>query len=257
MADVLKPSSLIKRSFLYRIHEKAGGVFIEENGFAVPSNYGQSVREEITLAHQMGIADLSHVSRTGFKGWHAASWLEKKNCKFGLESNFSYLQSTGERILRLSPNEFAIVGKIVNDRDFITELNSSLHPETDEGVFIVPRSDTNCWLKVMGVNAPSMLAKVCAVDLRPQIFPDGAIAQTNIARLNCIVTRHDVGLATTYDILTDCASADYFWQALLDAMDEFSGKTIVVVLPDLAERYLSSAMFEAVPTGIIEPPVIT
>ena len=36
--------------------------------------------------------------------------------------------------------------------------------------------------------------------------------------------------------------------------EEFSGKTIVVVLPDLAERYISSVMFENVPTGIIKEP---
>ena len=34
-----------------------------------------------------------------------------------------------------------------------------------------------------------------------------------------------------------------------------AGKTIVVVLLDLAERYLSSVMFAEVPTGIIEEPV--
>ncbi len=36
--------------------------------------------------------------------------------------------------------------------------------------------------------------------------------------------------------------------------EEFSGKTIVVVLPDLAERYISSVMFETVPTGVIKEP---
>ena len=41
----------------------------------------------------------------------------------------------------------------------------------------------------------------------------------------------------------------------LAQQDEFAGKTIVVVLPDLAERYLSSVMFADVPTGIIEEPV--
>jgi cysteine synthase A len=38
--------------------------------------------------------------------------------------------------------------------------------------------------------------------------------------------------------------------------EEFSGKTIVVVLPDLAERYISSIMFENVPTGVIKEPSI-
>ncbi len=36
--------------------------------------------------------------------------------------------------------------------------------------------------------------------------------------------------------------------------EEFLGKTIVVVLPDLAERYISSVMFENVPTGVIKEP---
>ncbi len=36
--------------------------------------------------------------------------------------------------------------------------------------------------------------------------------------------------------------------------EEFAGKTIVVILPDLAERYISSIMFENVSAGIIKEP---
>ncbi|ABX08336.1 cysteine synthase A [Prochlorococcus marinus] len=43
----------------------------------------------------------------------------------------------------------------------------------------------------------------------------------------------------------------------LAEQEEFAGKTIVVVLPDLAERYLSSVLFADVPTGIIEGPEAT
>ncbi len=40
----------------------------------------------------------------------------------------------------------------------------------------------------------------------------------------------------------------------LAEQEEFAGKTIVVILPDLAERYISSIMFENVPAGIIKEP---
>jgi len=41
----------------------------------------------------------------------------------------------------------------------------------------------------------------------------------------------------------------------LAEQDEYAGKIIVVVLPDLAERYLSTIMFTEVSSGIIQEPV--
>ena len=86
-----------------------------------------------------------------------------------------------------------------------------------DGCFRVARDETSCWLLLTGAHAASMMAKVCAVDLRPQSFASDSIAQTNVARLNVIVIRGDIGQVPAFDLITDLASAVYLWGALLDA----------------------------------------
>jgi len=68
-----------------------------------------------------------------------------------------------------------------------------------------------------------MFAKICGVDLRPKSFADHAIAQTSVARTNCIVIRGDIGAMPAYHLLGDSASAGFVWSAVLDAMAEFGG----------------------------------
>ena len=95
-----------------------------------------------------------------------------------------------------------------------------------DGCFRVARDETSCWLLLTGAHAASMLAKVCAVDLRPQAFAPDSIAQTNVARLNVIVIRGDIGDVPAFDLITDVASAVYLWGALLDAMAEYDGAPV-------------------------------
>ena len=95
-----------------------------------------------------------------------------------------------------------------------------------DGCYRVARDETSCWLLLSGAHAAEMLAKVCAVDLRPRAFAPDAIAQTNVARLNAVVIRGDIGPVPAYDLITDHASAVYLWGALLDAMAEFDGAPV-------------------------------
>ena len=71
-----------------------------------------------------------------------------------------------------------------------------------------------------------MFAKICGVDLRPGKFDDLAIAQTSIARISAIAIRDDRGGQPAYHLLCDSASANYFWDCLLDAMAEFDGRPV-------------------------------
>jgi len=68
------------------------------------------------------------------------------------------------------------------------------------------------------------MAKLCGVDLRPQAFAPGSVAQTSAARINVIVINAPLVELPCLQILCDRASASYFWDALLDAMTEFGGR---------------------------------
>ena len=72
------------------------------------------------------------------------------------------------------------------------------------------------------------MAKVCGVDLREDTFPRGSIAQTSAARINVIVIHHEVNGIPCFSILCDSAAAEYLWECLLDAMQEFGGEVIGV-----------------------------
>lgn len=95
-----------------------------------------------------------------------------------------------------------------------------------ERVYPLPRADSHSWLALCGSHAPDTLAKVCAVDLRPQHFENGQIAQTSLAKINAIILRSDIGKLTNYAIFSDSGSVEYLWDCLLDAMAEHRGSPV-------------------------------
>ena len=65
-----------------------------------------------------------------------------------------------------------------------------------------------------------------AVDLRDDRFASESIAQTMVARLPTIVIRSDIGEVPALHLLGDSASAEYLWDCLLDAMEEYDGQPV-------------------------------
>ena len=86
--------------------------------------------------------------------------------------------------------------------------------------------DSHAWFTLTGAHLPETLAKVCGVDLREAAFPLGSIAQTSAARINVIVIHHEVYGIPCFSVLCDSAAAEYLWDSLLDAMNEFGGEVI-------------------------------
>jgi len=136
----------------------------------------------------------------------------------------------GALAARLAPGEVLILGALNADDDLPARLNGAwagapIPPTTGRG-FPVPRAESHAWFLVTGDRGAAMFAKLCGVDLRPEKFASGRIAQTSIARMNGIIIRDDKGGLPAYHLLADSASAGYLWACLRDAMDEFDGRPV-------------------------------
>ena len=220
------PAEQTRRSPLNRALAAHGARFETLGGFALAQDFGREAAAEATQAASLGLADLTPFPRIGFKGWNIAPWLAGNGAEMGEASNRAYPQPDGTRIARLAPGEALALADRSGAGPLIETLDGAWSMAEADGCFRVARDETSCWLLLTGAHAPSMLAKVCAVDLRPQSFAHDAIAQTNVARLNVVVVRGDIGPVPAFDLITDIASAVYLWGALLDAMAEYDGAPV-------------------------------
>ena len=231
------PAEQTRRSPLYRLLAEDGARFEPLGGYAVARDFGQGADDEAARAESLGLADLTPLPRIGFKGWNIGPWLAGKGAEMGEASNRAYAQVDGTRIARLAPGEALVLAERTGNAPLVETLDRAWSMADADGCFRVARDETTCWLLLTGDHAASMLAKVCAVDLRRPAFAPDAIAQTNVARLNAIVIRGDIGAVPAFDLLTDSASAVYLWGALLDAMAEHEGAPVgLAAIRSLLER---------------------
>ena len=221
------PHGLQRRSFIYRQTAAAGAEFAELNGGAVAMRYGVAPEIERDRASRMGLADLSVLARTGFKGVGTVDWLTSQGLVIGEDSNIAYRQSGGEWAARLAPNEIFLIDSLAGSGALIRRVNQAWNWGTEKPRkaigYPTPRQDSHAWFMVSGKSAPDMFAKICGVDLRLHKFAEGQIAQTSLAKMSGIIIRTDLGPVPGYQLLADIASAEYLWSAVLDAMQEFEG----------------------------------
>ena len=229
MADAVSAAAYSRRSFLYRHLQAAGANFVEIAGGAMANDYG-APETEVETAKRMAIADLSVLPRTGFKGAGTVEWMASEGLKAPADSNRATAQKDGSLAARLAPSEIFLLGDLDGKGKLVGKLQQAWNdaprpPKTPRG-FPMPRQETHAWFIVTGSEAARMFAKVCGVDLRPDRFENGQIAQTSVARANGVIVRGDQGDTLAYHLLVDSASADFFWPAILDAMAEFGGTPV-------------------------------
>jgi sarcosine oxidase subunit gamma len=214
MSEVRDGFTFQRRSFVARKLE--GSEFQNINDGAVMMN--TLGRESSDQVEQPGLIDLSVAHRVGFRGANAAEHIQA--CGYPLPSapNVCELSRNGELVLRLGETEFWVLS---NAGDLKQEFNCQAI--TADRCYPLFCQNSHSWLMMVGPFLPEIMAKICGVDLSSSQFHVGQICQTSVARISAVIVHHEIDKKSVFSILSDSASAEYLWEALLDAMSEFNG----------------------------------
>lgn len=174
---------------------------------------------------QCALVDLTGVPRVGFRGTDSAAYLLARGFVLPDAPNRAVTQADGSHVARLSQTEFLVLGSLQDQGERIADEEARWEMDHSAN-YLLPREDSHGWLHLSGVFIAEVMAKVCGVDLRPQAFAPGAVAQTSAARINVIVINLGSKATPAFQILCDRASLDYFKGALMDAMGEFGGTVL-------------------------------
>jgi len=182
----------------------------------------------LTTDSGLALIDLSALPRAGIKGKGLSQWIESKSYGAGEESNRAYAQRDGVLIARLSPGELMVLANPADPS--MDAMTYSL--EATYNCYPVRRQDSHYWFGLTGVRCPAMFAKLCGVDLSPDIFANGTVAQTSVARTSAVIVRHDIEDVLCYYLLGDSSTILYMWTCLVDAMKEFEGQILTLPASD-------------------------
>ncbi len=203
----------------------AGGSFGQHAGVTAVVDFGDP-EGEAAAARRLGLADLSPLPRVGFRGPGAREWLAAHGVDLPDEPNRASVQPDGAIAVTRSWTEVLVLGALHGADGLCARLEADAADAQRARAYPLPRFDGMFWFALAGASAADCLSKVCGVDMREEAFPVGSVAQTSVARLSAVLVRVDAGPTPLFHLLGDSASAEYAWNSLLDAMQEFGGKPV-------------------------------
>ncbi len=130
-------------------------------------------------------------------------------------------------VLGQRPGEFMVVGTPTATASLVEGLDRSGH------VSVIDHTHSRAMFRLTGLDAPATLEKLCSVDWSDPMMPNGAVVSASVAKVGCDIARHDRGADRSYLIACDRSFAQYLFDAIIDAGNEF-GIAVVALDPALA-----------------------
>lgn len=175
------------------------------------------------------ILDCTSIDRFGLRGPGTLEWLQAEDLTLPDTVNTALILANGTNILRLGQQEVLLTapigGQSPGQLRSVWE-NSALEAKGYDAY----RDEGWAWIVVSGPMAPLLMSRISMVDLRPQLFRTGHVAQTRALHQDAVVARFDRFGGISYDLFFDIASAEFALDVLTDTADGI-GKGFTIVRP--------------------------
>jgi heterotetrameric sarcosine oxidase gamma subunit len=137
-------------------------------------------------------------------------------------------EADGTLVVGSGPGEWLLIGSPGQATALAAGLAGIAEQASGELLTWVDLTHGRALMRLTGLSAPAVLAKLCGVDLSEDVTPDGAAFRTSVASLATDVIRDDLrgsgdGVQAGRSYLLHCerSSGQYLFDALLRAGAEF------------------------------------
>ena len=128
----------------------------------------------------------------------------------------TWTRSDAATVVWLGPDEWLVISDLDRPGTQECELRAAVTPHGGAAVDV---SGQRIWLTLSGVHVRDVLAKGCALDLHPSVFPSGRSAQSTLGRAGVILLADDD--PDSFTVLVRQSFGNYLADWLVDAAEEF------------------------------------
>ena len=179
---------------------------------------------------QLVLCDLTASYRAGFRGSNIEAWLKNALGILAPPVNRASHTEQGILIIRLSPMEILLQEENPDGHGSIPDLLEKTGTEpvlnNHTAIYDLPRRDSHACFMIRGDCCAQLFSRLCALDLRYHKFLDLHVAQTMMARVSVVIVRRDSAGIPGYFIMADTSLAEYLWDCMVDAMQDFDTRII-------------------------------
>lgn len=207
----------VRLTALHREHVGHGAELVERDGWLMPLSYGDAEGEAAALREGVGLLDIGHGGKIDVKSGDLDALLGAVFPRIGRVEVGTTARAASDgatRVYRLTGEEALLLTPPASLQGTLENLDRAASSVACTSV--IDLTSALCGVRLLGPNAPAVLERLCSLDMAPDRFADGALAQSAVARVHAIIARHDVAGATGYDLYVDRDLGRYLWDSLLD-----------------------------------------